>query len=417
MTDNSPEFDMLEKNEANKPHDEEAVPTPTVLESVQWNLGEESLNAELLDGRSEAADGELTAGDVLSEEETEIADAELGPAEFIEASQAKSIVESLLFSSTRPVGVATIKQIFKGSNIRTRDITRILDELASEYAGASRGVSLEEVNGGYQLRTKIDNAEFLKRLHKNRPFRLSGPALETLSIIAYKQPVPKIEVDQIRGVESGHLIRALLDRGLVSFQGKSELPGKPMLYGTTKKFLETFGLRNLKELPTLSEIDELLPSGIGDEAEEDKPKLSSITDQLANHVGSTYSEGEEELEKITNTLGSIDTRSEFFEQEKQRERERRDAERAQNIREALAVGESVEEKDQKWLSRYEAKLAQAAAAAVTDEQFRTQVAELSQESTPIDLSTAEYQAEVEFELEDDFESVRDDFDESSEENS
>ena len=151
-----------------------------------------------------------------------------------------------------------------------------------------------------------------------------------------------------------------MERGLCSFAGKSELPGKPMLYQTTRKFLEIFGLRNLRELPTLSEIDELIPEGIGDEPDLKKEKLSDITGDLTREfTAGTYSEGEEDLLKITDQLQQINTSSDFFEQEKIRQRERRDFERAQDIREALTVGESVDSKDQKWLARYEAKLAEA----------------------------------------------------------
>ncbi|MCM2282923.1 MAG: SMC-Scp complex subunit ScpB [Bdellovibrionaceae bacterium] len=344
------------------------------------------------EAEAEAAEAAAAAAAIedLSEEESQLADEELGPAEFIEADRMQSIIESLLFTSERPVSLATIKTIFKGSNIRTRDITRCLDQLASEYAASRRGVALEEINGGYQLRTKVDNAEYLKRLSKTRPFRLSGPALETMSIIAYKQPLSKHEVDEIRGVESGHLVRALMERGLVCFQGKSEGPGKPMLYGTTRKFLEIFGLRNIKELPTLAEIDELLPEGIGEEAEVEKPKLADLTDQMSETVRSSYSEGEEELQKITDSLTQIDTSSEFFEQEKIRQRDKRDSERAANIREAMAVGEAVEDKDVKWLKRYEAKLAEPAvpeavapdatadADAAASEEFRQDIESLSQ---------------------------------------
>jgi len=283
--------------------------------------------------------------------------------EFIEHDRLVSVLESLLFSTDKPVSVATMRQLFKGSNIRTKDIQQALDLLASEYASSQRGVTLEEIHGGYQLRTKIDNTEYLKRLAKVRPFRLSGPALEVMAIVAYKQPITKGEVDQIRGVESGHLLRALMDRGLVNFGEKSELPGKPMTYLTTRKFLEIFGLRNLKELPTLSEIDELLPDGIGDEADEDKEKLSDLTSAMSNEVKGTYSEGEEELEEISKTLQVIDTTSEFFEQEKLRQRSERDRERAQDLRERLAIGESLEGKDARWLSRYEAQLERAAQAA------------------------------------------------------
>lgn len=311
-----------------------------------------ALNAEAQDVGDDFADetAEETA-DETSEE----------PAEFVTTETLMSVIESLLFSTDKPVSTSTMKQIFKGSNIRTKDIQLAIENLMSEFASPTRGVTLEEVNGGYQLRTKVDNAEYLRRLAKVRPFRLSGPALEVMAIVAYKQPITKHEIDEIRGVESGHLLRALMERGLVSFGGKSDLPGKPMTYNSTRKFLETFGLRNLKELPTLSEIDEILPEGIGEV--EEKETLSDLTDSLSTSIGSTYSEGEDELEKINQQLQQVDTTSEFFEQEKIRERERRDRERAQDIREKLVLGDSVDEKDRRWLDRYEAKLASGTMAA------------------------------------------------------
>ncbi len=312
--------------------------------------------------------------------------------EFIEADHAVSIIESLLFSSDKPVSLATFKQIFKGTNIKSKDITRAVDGLASEYASAKRGVTIEEINGGFQLRTKSDNSEYLRRLSKTRPFKLSGPALEVLSIIAYKQPCVKSELDEIRGVESGHLLRALMERGLCSFAGKSELPGKPMMYQTTRKFLEIFGLRNLRELPTLSEIDELIPEGIGDEEPEQKQKLSDITGDLSREISGNYSEGEEDLLKITDQLQQINTSSDFFEQEKIRQREKREFEKAQNIREALTVGEAVDSKDQKWLARYEAKLSEAslqAEAALTGETIASAADEVSEDASLQALATVE----------------------------
>lgn len=287
------------------------------------------------------------------------------PTEFIDHDKMVSIVESLLFSTDKPLSMATFKALFKGSNIRTKDIQRALDQLASSYAAPDKGVTLEEIHGGFQLRTKVDNTEYLKRLAKVRPFRLSGPALEVLAITAYKQPITKTEVDQIRGVESGHLMRALMERGMVSFGEKSDLPGRPMTYVTTRKFLETFGLRNLKELPTLAEIDDLLPEGIG--GEEEKETLSDLTSSLSTEVVSSYSVAEDELQDISESLKVIDTTSEFFEQEKIRQRVERDRERAQDIRERLTVGEDVEEKDRRWLSRYEAKQEQMAQAAQAGE--------------------------------------------------
>ncbi|MFN3453502.1 MAG: SMC-Scp complex subunit ScpB [Pseudobdellovibrio sp.] len=284
--------------------------------------------------------------------------AEIDEVEFVEEEMAESIIESILFASDRPVSLASIREIFKGTNVRKDKIRRILDQLAVEYASGRRGVTLEEVTGGYQLRTKIDNMNFLKRIVKTKPFKLSGPALETLAIVAYKQPVVKSEIDQIRGVESGHLLRALMEKGLCNFEGKAEnLPGRPMQYGTTRRFLEIFGLRNLKELPTLSQIDELLPEGIGDE-EEEKPTLAMVTDSMSEEVKDvSYSQGEEELGKIEEELETISTSSDFFEQEKIRQKQKRDAEKAQDIRDALTMGENVPKRDVNWLKRYEEGLA------------------------------------------------------------
>jgi segregation and condensation protein B len=305
-----------------------------------------------------AASEDSSLPDVESVEGTELdafESADIEEVEFVEEEQLDSIVESVLFASDRPVSLNSLKLVFKGTNIRGDKIRRALDRLAVELAGSRRGVTLEEVPGGYQLRTKVDNLEFLTRTLKARQFKLSGPALEVLAIVAYKQPVIKHEIDEIRGVESGHLLRALMEKGLVNFEGKSDLPGKPMLYATTKKFLEIFGLRNLKELPTLSQIDELLPEGMTEE--EAKPTLGQVADGLAQGIGSSYSEGEEELMKITDQLGGINTSSEFFEQEKLRQQQKRDAEKAQNIRDAMMMGEEVPTRDRNWLTKYDEALA------------------------------------------------------------
>lgn len=305
--------------------------------------------------------------------------------QFVDAMQMFSIIESVLFASDKALSLATLKQVFHGTNIDTKTIKNAMDEMMRIYADPTRGVTLEEVVGGWQLRTKLDNIDFLKKIARTRPFRLSGPALEVLSIIAYKQPIIKHEVDQIRGVESGHLVRALMDKGLVSFEGKTELPGKPMAYSTTRKFLEIFGLRNINELPSLGEIDQLLPDGIGEE-EEEKETLSDVTQKMSEQVGAgSYSEGEEELLEITGKLSEINTSTEFFEQEKQRQKAKRDRERAEDIREAIAMGELVEDKDRRWLEKYEEQLQAAATVAqeltAIEQGVAAQGAESIQENT------------------------------------
>lgn len=316
------------------------------------------------------AEVDLSEAEQSSLEGTELAgfeSAQIDEVEFIEDERLESIVESILFASDRPVSLLSIKEVFKGTNVKKDKLRRILDQLSVTYASGNRGVQLIEVTGGYQLRTKLDNLDFLKRSVKTRPFKLSGPALEVLSIVAYKQPVVKNEIDQIRGVESGHLLRALMEKGLCAFEGKAEtLPGKPMQYGTTRRFLEIFGLRNLKELPSLSQIDELLPEGISNE-DEPKPTLASVTDSMSEQVrDASYSQGEDELGKIENELSIIATSSDFFEQEKVREKKRKEAEKAQDIRDAVVMRESVSTRDVNWLKKYDEALALAALGPIAD---------------------------------------------------
>jgi segregation and condensation protein B len=285
--------------------------------------------------------------------------AEIEDVEQLSPEQVQSIVESVLFATDKPLSIAVIKQAFKGTQVRSKDIREALHALQKDYNDSFRGFSLDEVGGGFQMRTKAENMKYLRQSVKARPFRLSGPALEVMSIVAYKQPVTKSQIDEIRGVESGHLLRALMEKSLVTFGERSELPGKPMFYETTRKFLEIFSLRNLQELPSLHEIDQLIPEGIGEV--EDKETLGDLTDELSQEAGKTYSEAEDELLKITDELGAITTSSEFFEKEKERMRERRDLERAQNLREAVLVGEAIDAKDRKWLERYEASQIEQAA--------------------------------------------------------
>ncbi len=339
-TDFDSDIVQIGQDQPNESGDAQTEELPDVAESIEAKEGEVSEELEFVLESEEFQFTETDSDEIEDEEE------------FVEQDRLMSVLESLLFSTDKPLSISVMHQAFAGTTIKPRHIRKALSALEAHYAEPHRGVTLEEAPGGYQLRTKLDNADYLKKLNRNRPFRLTGPALEALSIIAYQQPIIKAEIDQIRGVESGHLVRALMEKNLVCFAGKSELPGKPMQYGTTKKFLEIFGLRSIKELPSLAEIDELLPEGIGDE-EDEKESLGDITAQMSEELKSSYSDGEEELHKITDQLSAIDTSSEFFEEEKRRQREKRDRDRARDIQERLDVGEEVDQKDVRWLQKYE----------------------------------------------------------------
>ncbi|HZS37570.1 MAG TPA: SMC-Scp complex subunit ScpB [Polyangia bacterium] len=170
-----------------------------------------------------------------------------------ESARLVSIVESLLFAADKPL---TLKSI--GDLLGETDLGKIRAAVASvEEAYAPRGVQLHSVAGGYQFRTNADNASWVQKLLAQNPVRLTRAQLETLAIVAYRQPITRPEIDQIRGVDSGGTLKTLMDRLLLRILGKKEEPGRPMLYGTTREFLEFFNLGDLKDLPTLREFHEL----------------------------------------------------------------------------------------------------------------------------------------------------------------
>ena len=265
-----------------------------------------------------------------------------------------SILESLLFSTDRPLSVSQLKTFLQEAseknelqfNFSTSHIKKALKTLKQDYESTTRGVVLEELGGGFQIRTKASNKVFLQKTMKARPFRLSGPALEVLALIAYRQPCIKAKIDEIRGIDCGHLIRALMERGLVAFDGKSELPGKPMLYKTTFQFLEIFNLKSLNDLPSLSEIEELLPEDV---AGKEELSLEDVADSQTEEFLETYSAEERELEDVTETIRSIKTTTDFFETEKQEKK-------AQSLLKALEEGKSLSIRDLNWLENYQKKL-------------------------------------------------------------
>ena len=164
----------------------------------------------------------------------------------------RGALEALVFASDAPIKT---KDLAKLASAQVQPVTEALAELHQEYA--RRGIHLEEVAGGWVFRTSARYAPFVRDLTKQRPVRLSRAQVETLAIIAYRQPITRPEIDDVRGVDSGPVLKALLERDLVRILGKRDEPGRPLIYGTTTGFLEFFGLRSLKDLPTLREFTEL----------------------------------------------------------------------------------------------------------------------------------------------------------------
>lgn len=192
----------------------------------------------------------------------------------------RSIIESMLLVSAEPLSIERITGLIIEEE-------PAVDPAAIEAAARSlleassdeRGVRVEDVAGGLQLRTPPENAPFLRRFLQARPQKLTKPALETLAVIAYRQPVTKPEIEGIRGVDVAAVLKALLDRDLIRIIGKSDDLGRPILYGTTKKFLELFGLKSLAALPTLREyheLDEAHQREVDELYEPDRPKISDL---------------------------------------------------------------------------------------------------------------------------------------------
>lgn len=166
------------------------------------------------------------------------------------------VLEALLFTTTSPLSLKRLSELTGG--VEEAEILGALNGLRTQYAHSQRGLMLSEVSGGYQLATKPDYADWILALLKHRRKNPLSPALiETLSIVAYKQPIVKAEIEAIRGVDTGAVLRTLMEAGLIEVVGTKEVPGRPSLYGTTEVFLKTFGLRNLEELPSLGQMKEL----------------------------------------------------------------------------------------------------------------------------------------------------------------
>jgi segregation and condensation protein B len=167
----------------------------------------------------------------------------------------KAIIEALVLASEVPLTTEKICSVLEG--VEKAEVTDAIDSLKAEYEDRGSGICLQEVAGGFQLQTRAEFANWVKKLKGTKPSSLSPAALETLAIVAYRQPVVKMEIESIRGVDVSAPLKGLLEKKLVRIVGRKDVPGKPIIYGTTKKFLEVFNLKDLSELPTMRELKEI----------------------------------------------------------------------------------------------------------------------------------------------------------------
>ncbi len=194
----------------------------------------------------------------------------------------RTVLETLLFLAEKPL---TAEELRQATGIDPERIAKGLDQLSGQYREGLSGIVLHEVAGGWQLRTSPLNSTFARRFLRVKPQRLTRAALETLAIVAYRQPVTRPEIEEVRGVDCGAVLKALLERRLIKILGKKEEPGRPILYGTSREFLEFFALKDLASLPTLREFHELSEEHreiVEKEAPEPLPGIAGIIEELSD---------------------------------------------------------------------------------------------------------------------------------------
>ena len=227
----------------------------------------------------------------------------------------RRVVEALLFLAEKPL---TADEVRAATGLEVARVHKAFDELSGHYRDGVSGIVLHEVAGGWQLRSAPEVADDARRFLRVKPQRLTRAALETLAIIAYRQPVTRPEIEEIRGVDCGAVVKALLERKLVKILGKKEEPGRPMLYGTTREFLEFFALKDLASLPTLREFHELSEEHrdiVEKEAPRDEgPKLEGLVAELADPalraaLEAKQAEGEAALDELERAMETADARS------------------------------------------------------------------------------------------------------------
>jgi segregation and condensation protein B len=237
-----------------------------------------------------------------------------GAARRLSEARARTVVETLLFLAERPLSVEELRT---ATGLEAPRIRRALDQMSGHHREGISGVVLHEVAGGWQLRTSPDNADFARRFLRVKPQRLTRAALETLAIVAYRQPVTRPEVEEIRGVDCGAVLKALLERRLLKILGKKEEPGRPILYGTTREFLEFFSLKDLASLPTLREFHELSEEhrDIVEKVPEAEPEpIAGLVDELRDErlraeLEAKRAEGDRALDDLEAAIAQADEKT------------------------------------------------------------------------------------------------------------
>ncbi|HEY6909517.1 MAG TPA: SMC-Scp complex subunit ScpB [Myxococcales bacterium] len=268
-----------------------------------------------------AASGEAAEGAAMTEgggiaDEQELRDAaqtELQQlkeaARFATPERAVQVLEALFFAAEKPLDLAALKE---ATQFSAELLEAGLAELRKQYAPGARGVTLVDLGGRWQLRTHPEVGAYVRRMLQVKPLRLTRAALETLAIVAYRQPITRPEMEDLRGVDCGAITKALLERKLIRILGKKDEPGRPLLYGTSREFLELFNLRDLTQLPTLREFQELSEESRKIvEEEAPAPPVAGLSDlahdpAVAERIAQASMESERALAQLESAMDEAD---------------------------------------------------------------------------------------------------------------
>ena len=197
----------------------------------------------------------------------------------------KNSIEAILFVAGQPISKKRLKEVFS-EEASAKEIDNVLELLKEEWASRPGSIDLIEAGGGFRFRTRKEYAEYIKKAFTPRPRSLTAAALEGLTIVAYRQPIVRTDIDKLRGVDSGGVLKSLMDKDLIKIVGRSDDPGQPMLYATTPQFLELFGINSLSELPPLKDVEDIKQQLITQDGEmdddlakfiaEEKPDISQL---------------------------------------------------------------------------------------------------------------------------------------------
>ncbi|MFL5815889.1 MAG: SMC-Scp complex subunit ScpB [Bdellovibrionia bacterium] len=300
----------------------------------------------------------------------------------LDLNELQSAIEAILFMVDKPISMARIHEML-GPDFELNLFQEAMSALMDRYQSTAHGVEIVQVANGYQFRTKAGRAALVKKLAKVQTQRLSSGAMESLAIIAYRQPVLKDDIDKIRGVDSSYFIRQLLDKKLIHISGRSELVGRPLLYSTTDEFLSLFNLKDLSAMPSLREIEQMIPASQSQNPEDEDPRVKEMRKLVGQMKSDTsvsliYDAREDEkiLKDIKERVGSIATTTPYLEQQKEIEKQ---------TAEAAKHGMTLEEWGAAQAAAAAAKEAEKAAAKAGSEEAPEMLPEAAPSETPAEV--------------------------------